>query len=126
MQNKHMDLKAFLLNQEYLSGIGNIYADEICYLSNLNPKQDIFYLTDTDYENIVSACKTILDKAIAAGGTTIRSYTSSLGVTGLFQLELLVHTRQNEPCLRCGQTIIKTRVAGRGTYLCPNCQRIKN
>ena len=125
MQNKHMDLKAFLLNQEYLSGIGNIYADEICYLSNLHPKQDIFYLTDADYENITNACKTILDKAILAGGTTIRSYTSSLGVTGLFQLELLVHTRQNEPCLRCGELIIKTRVAGRGTYLCPKCQIIK-
>jgi formamidopyrimidine-DNA glycosylase len=125
MFGKHMDLKSFLLNQELIGGIGNIYADEICFMSMLHPKQDIYYLTDNDYENIASSCKIVLDKAILAGGTTIRSYTSSLGVTGLFQLELLVHTRKSLPCPNCGTEIIKTRVSGRGTYLCPKCQQIK-
>ena len=64
--------------------------------------------------------------AIKAGGTTIRSYTSSLGVTGLFQLQLNVHTKKGEPCPICGNLITKTRVAGRGTYLCEVCQKIKN
>ena len=125
MANKHMDLKSFLLNQELIAGIGNIYADEICFLSGLNPKQDIYYLIDSDYESIAKNSKEVLEKAILAGGTTIRSYTSSLGVTGLFQLELLVHTKEKQPCPNCGEVIIKTRVGGRGTYLCPNCQKIK-
>ena len=125
MKNKHMDLKSFLLNQEMIAGIGNIYADEICFLSGLNPKQDIYYLTDSDYDVISKNSKEVLEKAILAGGTTIRSYTSSLGVTGLFQLELLVHTKQNCPCPNCAEPIIKIRVGGRGTYLCPKCQQIR-
>lgn len=125
MQNKHMDLKTFLLNQELIAGIGNIYADEICFLSKLNPKQDIYYLSDLDYENISKNSREVLEKAILAGGTTIRSYTSSLGVSGLFQLDLMVHTKVNSPCPNCNEPIIKIRVGGRGTYLCPNCQKIK-
>lgn len=123
--NKHKDLKAFLLDQSMIAGIGNIYADEICFMAKLHPKQDIYYLDDKDINEICVASKTVIDKAIACGGTTIRSYTSSLGVTGLFQLQLNVHTKQNKPCPICGNLIIKTRVAGRGTYLCENCQKIK-
>ena len=126
MVNKHRDLKAFLLDQSMIAGIGNIYADEICFMANLHPKQDIYYLEETDYINIANAAKEVINNAIKAGGTTIRSYTSSLGVTGLFQLQLNVHTKANTPCPKCATTIIKTRVAGRGTYLCSNCQKIKN
>jgi formamidopyrimidine-DNA glycosylase len=125
MQNKHMDLKSFLLNQEFIAGIGNIYADEICFLSKLHPKQDVYYLNEEDFEAISKNSKEVLEKAILAGGTTIRSYTSSLGVTGLFQLDLMVHTKVGSPCPNCGNEIIKTRVSGRGTYLCPNCQKIR-
>jgi formamidopyrimidine-DNA glycosylase len=125
MQNKHMDLKSFLLNQELIAGIGNIYADEICFLSKLHPKQDVYYLKEEDFEAISKNSKEVLEKAISAGGTTIRSYTSSLGVTGLFQLDLMVHTKVGSPCPNCGNEIIKTRVSGRGTYLCPNCQKIR-
>lgn len=125
MQNKHMDLKSFLLNQEFIAGIGNIYADEICFLSKLHPKQDVYYLNEDDFEAISKNSKEVLEKAISAGGTTIRSYTSSLGVTGLFQLDLMVHTKVGSPCPNCGNEIIKTRVSGRGTYLCPNCQKIR-
>ena len=123
---KHRDLKAFLLDQSVIAGIGHIYADEICYLANLHPKQDIYCLTITDYERVAESSKKVMEKAILAGGTTIRSYTSSLGVTGLFQLELNVHTKVNMPCPVCSNLIIKTRVAGRGTYICLNCQKIKD
>ena len=125
INDKHKDLKAFLLDQSMIAGIGNIYADEICFMAGLHPKQDIYFLTDKDLQNISNAAREVLNKAIAAGGTTIRSYTSSLGVTGLFQLNLNVHTKVNKPCPKCNTTIIKTRVAGRGTYLCTNCQKIK-
>ena len=125
INNKHRDLKAFLLDQEMIAGIGNIYADEICYKAYLHPKQDIYYLTDDDLANICNASKEVINNAILAGGTTIRSYTSSLGVTGLFQLQLNVHTMVNKPCPTCQTQIIKVRVAGRGTYICENCQKIK-
>ena len=123
---KHRDLKAFLLDQSMIAGIGNIYADEICFAAKLHPKQDIFYLSDYDIEAIANASKIVIEKAIKSGGTTIRSYTSSLGVTGLFQLQLNVHTKAGESCPICKKTIIKTRVAGRGTYICENCQKIKS
>ena len=125
INNKHRDLKAFLLDQEMIAGIGNIYADEICFKSKLHPKQDIYYLKDEDLINICNASKEVIDNAILAGGTTIRSYTSSLGVTGLFQLQLNVHTMVNKPCPKCENLIIKVRVSGRGTYICENCQKIK-
>ena len=125
MSNKHQDLKVFLLDQSKIAGIGNIYADEICFLSGLHPKQDIYYLNDFDYERIALSSKEVIEKAILAGGSTIRSYTSSLGVTGLFQLQLLVHTKVGKPCPVCSNIITKTRVGGRGTYLCEVCQKIK-
>ena len=126
INGKHRDLKAFLLDQSVIAGIGNIYADEICFMANLHPKQDIYYLTTEDIDSLVLASKEVIEKAILAGGTTIRSYTSSLGVTGLFQLQLNVHTKANQACPRCQNMIIKTRVAGRGTYICENCQKIKS
>lgn len=125
-KGRHRDLKAFLLDQTVIAGIGNIYADEVCFEAKLNPKQDIYYLSDCDLVNIAEASKKVINNAIKAGGTTIRSYTSSLGVTGLFQLQLNVHTKKGEPCPICGNIITKTRVAGRGTYLCEVCQKIKN
>ena len=114
MSGKHKDLKAFLLDQSMIAGIGNIYADEMCFMAKLHPKQDIYDLEEVDYVNIADASKVVIEKAIMAGGTTIRSYTSSLGVTGLFQLQLNVHTKKGEPCPSCGNIIIKTIVAGRG------------
>ena len=109
-------IKEVLLDQSIMTGLGNIYADEVCFLCNLNPSQKANELTITDCDNIIVNSRNVLNKAILRGGTTIRSYTSSLGVTGLFQLELLVHTKVNEPCPNCNDIILKTRVGGRGTY----------
>ncbi len=118
-------LKTFLLEQEHICGIGNIYADEICFLSNLHPEQILTNITDEDILNIYNATNTVIDKAVKDGGTTIRSYTSSLGVTGRFQLRLNVHQRVNEPCKVCNTIITKTKVGGRGTYICTTCQKVK-
>lgn len=116
-------IKTALLNQEIISGLGNIYVDEVCFLCRLNPKMSCHLITMDDANRIIKACQDVLTKAIAKGGTTIRSYTSSLGVTGRFQLELNVHTKVGCACPVCGSTIIKTVVGGRGTYLCPHCQK---
>lgn len=122
LKNKKMPIKTALLNQEIIAGLGNIYVDEVCFLSKLHPKTSASCLSINDAQNILDASKVTLAKAIKAGGTTIRSYTSSLGVTGLFQLELLVHSKEKEPCPICQTPIKKIFVGGRGTYYCPNCQ----
>lgn len=115
-------IKTALLNQEIIAGLGNIYVDEVCFKCHLNPSMSCSKITMDDAQNIINASREILDKAILAGGTTIRSYTSSLGVTGRFQVSLNVHTKVGCSCPSCGNTIIKTVVGGRGTYLCPSCQ----
>lgn len=120
---KKVPLKVALLDQEIICGLGNIYADEVCFMSGLNPHMLTNHLTLDDANNILLSARLVLKKAIEKGGTTIRSYTSSLGVTGLFQLELLVHTKENEPCPKCHTLIRKEFVGGRGTYYCPKCQR---
>lgn len=114
-------IKTELLNQEIIVGIGNIYADEILFLSNINPKTLATDLTTTDYEKIIKYTKQVLEKAIEYGGTTVKSYTSSEGVHGRFQNHLLVHTK--EECPICHSKIVKIKVGGRGTYYCENCQK---
>ena len=124
-KNKKIPIKTVLLDQSIMTGIGNIYADEILFLSNINPLTKPCDLTDVDLNHIIKNTIKVLDKAIEEGGTTIRSYTSEEGVTGLFQNNLNVHQRENEKCHVCGNTIIKIRVGGRGTYYCPKCQKEK-
>jgi formamidopyrimidine-DNA glycosylase len=123
LENKGIAIKTCLLDQHIFTGLGNIYVDEVLFLSKLNPKRVASSLTTNDFKNIIENSIKILNKAIELGGTTIRSYTSSLGVTGLFQNELNVHTKKGEPCLVCSTTIEKTKVNGRGTYFCPTCQK---
>lgn len=124
-QNKNIPIKTLLLDQSIITGIGNIYADEILFLSNINPLTKPSLLNDKDLSNIIKNTVKVLDKAIEEGGTTIRSYTSEEGVTGLFQNSLNVHQRQNEECHICKSKIIKIKVGGRGTYYCPKCQKEK-
>lgn len=121
--NKNISIKTLLLNQEVITGIGNIYADEVLFMSQINPNKKGKDLTLDELDKIIDNTKIVLEKAIKLGGTTIRSYTSSLGVTGRFQNELMVHQRENEKCYICKEIIIKTKVNGRGTYYCPKCQR---
>lgn len=123
LTKKKDPIKTALLNQEILAGLGNIYADEVCFLCKLHPLMPCNKLTKTDVLNIIKYSKYVLEGAIKAGGTTIRSYTSSLGVTGRFQLCLHVHTKENEPCENCGSIIKKIFVGGRGTYYCEVCQK---
>ena len=123
---KHLPIKTVILDQSIITGIGNIYADEILFLSNINPLTKVNMLQDSDLDNIIINTKQVLEKAIKEGGTTIRSYTSDLGVTGRFQNELYVHCREHEKCLKCGSEILKIKVGGRGTYYCPSCQKEKS
>lgn len=122
-KNKKLPIKTLLLDQSIITGIGNIYADEILFLSKINPLIKASELKKNKLLDIINNTKIVLEKAIEAGGTTIRSYTSSEGVTGRFQHELYVHSKEHEKCLMCGSEIVKIKVNGRGTYYCPKCQK---
>ena len=126
LKNKKIPIKTTLLDQSIIVGIGNIYADEILFLSNINPLKASNLLTEDELNKIIKNTKEVLESAIAKGGTTIRSYTSVDGVHGLFQQELKVHNKANNPCQVCKNIIVKTKVGGRGTYYCPTCQNLTN
>jgi len=122
-KKKRLPIKTVLLNQSIITGIGNIYADEILFLSKINPEKVSSTLDDIELANIIKYTKIVLEDAINKGGSTIRSYTSVDGVHGLFQQKLNVHTKSGEKCQNCNTTIVKIKVGGRGTYYCPNCQK---
>ena len=123
LKNKKKPIKSLLLDQSVVCGLGNIYVDEVLYRARLHPLTPSSDLGDRDLENVVKYTVQVLARAIELGGTTIRTFSSSHGVLGSFQNELLVHQRQGEACPTCQSEIEKIKVGGRGTYLCPNCQR---
>ena len=118
---RRIPVKSLLLDQSFVAGIGNIYADEICFACGIRPGRSCARLSHAQCEAIAVHTRRILAAAIEAGGTTIRSYTSSLGVTGLFQLDCMVHTKS--ACSKCGQKIKIKRIGGRSSYYCPQCQK---
>lgn len=123
LSKKTIAIKSSLLDQTIMTGLGNIYVDEVLFLTKLHPETKSNSITKQQAKKIIENSKKVLNKAIKLGGTTIRSYTSSLGVTGRFQNELNVHTKQGEPCPICQTTIDKIKVNGRGTYYCKKCQK---
>ena len=122
--DKKIPIKSVLLNQSIITGIGNIYADEILFLSKINPYKKPKELSNTELNNIIKNTKEVLEEAIKKGGTTIRSYTSDEGITGMFQNDLYVHQREGEKCRICNSIIIKDKIGGRGTYYFPKCQKL--
>ena len=122
MLKKNTEIKGVLLDQTIMSGLGNIYVDETLFLSHIHPERKASSLSDIEIQAILDNAKKVLKKAIELGGTTIRSYTSSLGIHGRFQNELCVHMKKDEPCIICQTPIKKIKVKGRGTYVCEQCQ----
>jgi formamidopyrimidine-DNA glycosylase len=116
-------IKTTLLDQTVIAGLGNIYVDEVLFMSKLHPTTPTNKIKKKQIEEIINNSIIVLEKAIALGGTTIHSYESSEGVTGLFQNKLLVHTKEGQPCPVCATTIEKMKVGGRGTYYCHKCQK---
>ena len=121
-KNKKLPIKTVLLDQSIIVGIGNIYADEILFLSRINPLKASNLISEEECNNIIKYTREVLEKAIKLGGSTIRTYSSVDGVHGLFQNELLVHGKEKGNCPVCSEKIDNIRVGGRGTYYCPKCQ----
>lgn len=123
IHKKRLPIKTVLLDQSIICGIGNIYDDEILFMSGINPLRKACDVTLEECDEIIKNTRIVLEKAIKLGGTTIKSFTSSEGVHGLFQNELLVHGKGGEACPVCGNILLKTKVGGRGTHFCDKCQK---
>jgi formamidopyrimidine-DNA glycosylase len=122
-RGRRQPVKAFLLTQERVAGVGNIYADEALFRARIHPQRPVGTLRRSQVEALRDAVVETLEAGIDAKGASIDDYRQVDGAEGSFQDRFLVHTREGEPCPRCGTTIQKLRAAGRGTYVCPRCQR---
>ena len=118
-----LPIKELLLDQSIMSGLGNIYVNEVLFASKISPLKSGVNITLNECQSIIDNSISILNKAIDNGGTTIKSYTSSLGVTGNYQNYLMVHKKEKEKCQVCGSAILNIKVGGRSTYYCPKCQK---
>lgn len=121
-KNKSLAIKSILLDQSIIAGIGNIYAAEICFACKIHPKRPAKQLSKTDCQNIIKACRTIMDKSIKNQGTTVFTFKFAKNHSGSFQNHLMVYERQGQKCKVCGSTIKKIMLNGRGTCYCPKCQ----
>jgi len=124
-KNKKKDIKSFLLDQKFVSGIGNIYASEILFLCKINPKKEAFKLTKKEGKKIISFSKIVLNKAIKKGGSSIRDFKNILGENGNYQKEFKVYQKESANCPRnkCKGKIKKIVVAKRSTFYCNICQK---
>ena len=122
LEGRRGPVKAVLLNQALVAGLGNMYVDEALFQARIHPERPAGSLDDDEIRRLHRAIRDRLAAAVEAGGASIDSYRDSLGERGSMQDLLHVHLHEGEPCPRCRTTIRKTRVAQRGTYWCPTCQ----
>lgn len=115
-------IKPFLLNQRHVAGLGNIYVDEVLWMTKINPEQNANSLMATQVQRLHDNIIKELARAIELKGTTVHSFTNAFGDAGAFQNELNVYGRVGEKCPRCGTKLVKIKVAQRGTTFCPHCQ----
>jgi formamidopyrimidine-DNA glycosylase len=115
-------VKAFVLDQRRIAGVGNIYADEALFRAGIHPLRPVGSLRAAQLEALHDGIEAALAAGIAAKGATIDDFRHIDGAHGSFQDEFLVHLRAGEPCVRCGVAIRKLVVGGRGTYVCERCQ----
>jgi formamidopyrimidine-DNA glycosylase len=115
-------IKAFLLDQRRIAGVGNIYADEALFGAGIHPLREAGKLTGAQWTTLADTVKEALQSGIDANGATIDDFRDLDGARGSFQDRFQVHLREGEPCPRCGTTIKKLVAAGRGTYVCEHCQ----
>ncbi|MGQ3478994.1 DNA-formamidopyrimidine glycosylase [Paenibacillus sp. TY11] len=118
-------IKAALLNQSYVVGIGNIYVDESLFKAGIHPAQPAKNLTDNQFQVLHEAIVSTLGASIQVGGSSIKSFVNGQGKTGDFQHQLQIYGRNTKPCVNCGTLIEKSVVAGRGTHHCPVCQPLR-
>lgn len=117
-------IKVVLLDQTVLAGIGNIYADESLWAAKIHPESKVIAISDAKLRLLHSEIVSVLKLAIEKGGSTDRNYVNAEGKKGSYISFACVFRKEGSPCARCGTTIIKNKVAGRGTHICPKCQKV--
>lgn len=115
-------IKAVLLDQRRVAGLGNIYVDEALYLSKVHPTRPGGELTEAEVTTLHRKIRSVLQEALKAGGTTIRDYVDGAGEPGEFQQQLHAYGRAGQPCGRCGTEFVRLKIAGRSTHVCSVCQ----
>jgi formamidopyrimidine-DNA glycosylase len=125
MRRTNRNLKAVLLDQTIVAGVGNIYADESLFRSKLHPARLGKSLSSGECDRLRIAIEAVLRKAIESRGSSIRDYVGGSGLRGGFQNEFAVYGRTGEPCVACRGRVDCVRLAGRSSHFCPKCQRIK-
>lgn len=123
LAGRKAQIKALLLNQQIVAGIGNIYADESLFRAGIRPDRRASELSRAQLKRLGTCLRKVLEQAIRENGSSIRDYRDANGNAGAFQNSFNVYGRGGETCPRCGTTLVKGRVAGRGTTWCPECQR---
>jgi formamidopyrimidine-DNA glycosylase len=118
-------IKPLLLNQEHVTGLGNIYVDEALFSAGIHPERSANALKPAELKKLYSAIVQTLGEAVEAGGTSIKSYVNGQGEMGMFQQQLKIYGRKLQPCYQCGQVIERIVVGGRGTHICLQCQPMK-
>jgi formamidopyrimidine-DNA glycosylase len=116
------NIKAALLDQTVIAGVGNIYADESLWGAKIHPKRLVGGITPTEFRRLYSELRSVMNLAIEKGGSTDKNYVNAEGKRGSYMDFARVFRREGKPCPRCGTTIIKFKSAGRGTHICPHCQ----
>ena len=126
-KHKNSSIKAVILDQSIICGLGNIYADESLFMSNIHPATKAGTLTRSQAGILLNMAARAMDLSIASGGSTMKDYVKADGTRGDYLDKFAqVFNREGQPCLVCGTTIKKIRVAGRGTHICPHCQKLTN
>jgi formamidopyrimidine-DNA glycosylase len=115
-------IKAALLDQTVVAGVGNIYADESLWGAKIHPKRLVGSITEAEFERLYTELRAVMNMAIEKGGSTDKNYVNAEGKRGSYMDFAHVFRREGKPCPRCGTTIIKFKAAGRGTHVCPHCQ----
>jgi formamidopyrimidine-DNA glycosylase len=122
LRGRRTPLKSWLMNQQFLAGVGNIYADESLFLARLNPLIEAGRLSAEQSRRLLGAVKRVLEQAVKLQGTSFRDYIDIEGRPGNFLPQLRVYQRTGKPCRRCRQPIERVIISGRSSHFCPNCQ----
>lgn len=123
LKDRATKIKPLLLNQECIVGLGNIYVDESLFKAGIHPEKPAGKLTKKQVARLHESIVATLSEAVEQGGSSIKSYVNGQGEMGMFQQSLLVYGRKDEPCVNCGTPIVRLVVGGRGTHICPACQK---
>ncbi|MCG2694322.1 bifunctional DNA-formamidopyrimidine glycosylase/DNA-(apurinic or apyrimidinic site) lyase [Candidatus Parcubacteria bacterium] len=116
-------IKSLLMEQSCIAGIGNIYASEICFYARVHPERKVKDIKEVEFKKLYEGTKEILRSAISSGGSSSDSYIDAYGKKGKFVPKLKVYGREGEDCIGCSGKVKKYKLAGRGTYFCPSCQK---